>query len=95
MLYWEHEGNRGIRKGKWKLVAKKNEAWELYDIEADRSELNDLVAEHLGIVDELKELYFIWAKHCNVMEFDDLRALRQPKFRARRAAEKAANAGGK
>ena len=31
-LYWEHEGNRAVRVGDWKLVAKHNEPWELYDM---------------------------------------------------------------
>jgi len=87
VLYWEHEGNRGVRKGNWKMVAEKNEPWELYDLEADRTELNDLVEKRLDIVEELKELYFSWALRCDVMEYDDLRALRQPKFRAKREAE--------
>ena len=44
-IYWEHEGNRAIRIGKWKLVAKgANGAWELYDLDADRSELNNLAS---------------------------------------------------
>lgn len=92
VLYWEHEGNRGCRRGDWKLVAKKNQPWELYDMKADRSELNDLSAQHPEIVEELKALYFPWAERCNVLEFDDLRAHRQPKFRARREAERAAAA---
>ncbi|MBL68387.1 MAG: arylsulfatase [Verrucomicrobiales bacterium] len=42
-IYWEHEGNRAMREGKWKLVAKGARGpWELYDIEADRTELNNL-----------------------------------------------------
>ena len=34
-LAWEHQRNRAIREGKWKLVAKANKDWELYDLEAD------------------------------------------------------------
>jgi len=41
-IYWEHEGNRAVRQGKWKLVSKHPGQWELYDIEADRTELTDL-----------------------------------------------------
>ena len=44
-LFWEHEGNRAMRDGKWKLVAKRPDGpWELYDMEADRTEMHDLTA---------------------------------------------------
>src|SRR5699024_8708862 len=38
-LYWEHEGNAAIRKGKWKLVKDYPNDWELYDMQDDRTEL--------------------------------------------------------
>lgn len=90
-LYFEHQGNRAVRRGKWKLVAKCNQPWELYDMEADRSETNNLAGAHAKLVEELKALYADWAKRCNVMAFDDLRALRQPGFRARREAQRSAS----
>jgi arylsulfatase len=41
-LYWEHEGNRALREGQWKIVAKGPAgAWELYDMSADRTESDD------------------------------------------------------
>lgn len=45
-LWWLHEGNRAIRIGKWKAVAAKDQPWELYDMESDRGEQNDLASEH-------------------------------------------------
>ena len=46
-LLFEHEGNRALRDGKWKLVAKGPQgAWELYDIDADRSEIHNLAGKH-------------------------------------------------
>jgi arylsulfatase len=45
-LYFEHEGNRAVRMGKWKIVAEHKEPWRLYDMEADRTETNDLSEEH-------------------------------------------------
>jgi len=45
-LWWLHEGNRAIRVGDWKLVAAKDEPWELYDLSKDRAESNNLIASH-------------------------------------------------
>jgi len=66
VLYWEHEGNCAVRQGKWKLVSKHPGGWELYDMENDRTELNDLAAAHPEKVNELKSLYEAWAKRCGV-----------------------------
>jgi len=66
-LYWEHEGNRAVRQGKWKLVAAHGKPWELYDLEADRTELNNLAEEHPQKVEQLKALYESWARRCGVL----------------------------
>ena len=62
LLAWEHEGNRAIRIGKWKLVALRGEPWELYDIESDRVELRDLAEKHPDMVKELAEKWEAWAR---------------------------------
>ncbi|MDF1816296.1 MAG: arylsulfatase [Verrucomicrobiales bacterium] len=41
-LFFEHQGNRAVRHGTWKLVAFDDKPWELYDLHNDRSEMNDL-----------------------------------------------------
>ena len=67
-LYWEHEGNRGVRDGKWKLVAKgQNGKWELYDMEADRTENNDLAGQYPNRVKIMQQLYFDWAYRTKVL----------------------------
>jgi len=66
VIFWEHEGNRAVRQGKWKLVAKHPSDWELYDIEADRTEMHDLAAQHPEKVQELKTLHENWAERCGV-----------------------------
>jgi arylsulfatase len=61
-LFWEHEGNRAIRDGKWKLVARGAAGkWELYDMEADRSELHDLAAAKPDLAEQLAERWEAWA----------------------------------
>jgi arylsulfatase A-like enzyme len=66
VLYWEHEGNTAVRQGKWKLVCKYPGPWELYDMEVDRTELNDLSVKHPEMVKTLSGLYQDWAGRCIV-----------------------------
>ena len=57
-LWWYHEKNRAVRAGRWKLVSEGPEGpWELYDLEADRTETTDLASEYPGRVLRLKELW--------------------------------------
>jgi arylsulfatase len=66
-LYWEHEGNRAVRMDKWKLVARHGQEWELYDMEADRTETIDLASRETQLRDRLVRMYEAWAKRCNVL----------------------------
>jgi arylsulfatase len=66
-IFWEHEGNRALREGKWKLVAKENQPWELYDMEQDRSELNDLAVANPRKVKELAAKWDAWAARSDVL----------------------------
>ena len=66
-LCWEHEGNRAIRDGDWKLVAAGKEGpWELYNIAADPCELNDLTKTNPNKVTELLAKWDGWAKRTGV-----------------------------
>jgi len=78
-IYWEHEGNRAVRKGKWKLVSKYPGAWELYDMEADRTETKNAAAEHPEVVEELTALYRAWAKRSFVTPWGELQKKKQKK----------------
>jgi len=57
VLMFEHYRKQAIRKGKWKLVKVFKDDWELYDIEADRSEMHDLADKMPEKVKELSELW--------------------------------------
>jgi arylsulfatase len=64
-IFFMHEGNRAVRSGKWKLVSKWKEPWELYDMNADRTETNNLATAHPGLVKELAAVYDNWAARTN------------------------------
>ena len=68
-IFIEHEGNRIAREGKWKLVSYANKPWELFDMEADRSEINDLAAQRTSIVKHLNNAYAKWAKRVGVVDW--------------------------
>jgi arylsulfatase A-like enzyme len=65
-IYWEHEGNKAVRDGRWKLVQKWRGPWELYDMEADRTELHDLSKERPEIVSRLEASWTGWAQRAYV-----------------------------
>jgi arylsulfatase A-like enzyme len=72
-LFFEHEGNRAVRQGDWKLVSQKPaNKWELYNIKTDRSELNDLSSQYPEKVTELSTLYNEWATRAGVIPFEKL-----------------------
>ena len=61
-IFFEHEGNRAVRDGKWKLVARgASGPWELYDIEADRTETNDLATVHSERTASMARQFEEWA----------------------------------
>ena len=100
-LCWEHHGNRAIRIGDWKLVARGEKSrWELYNMKADRTELNDLAAKEAGRVKEMNDKWWAWARRCNVIpmnpnhkgEFLKRRLEAEKRRRQRRAAEAAKKA---
>ncbi len=72
-LYWEHEGNRAVRSGRWKLVSKYSKPeegrWELYDLMQDRSELNDLAADMPDKVAQFQAMWQEWASKLGIVEW--------------------------
>lgn len=79
-LYWEHEGNRAVRVGDWKLVSRADararlhdgtetlamKDWELYDLGTDRSETNNLAGQHPDRVKQMAARWQAWANRAEV-----------------------------
>jgi arylsulfatase len=66
-LYWEWSGNRAIRQRQWKLVWDKGiKKWELYNVETDRTETNDLAKFNLPRVKAMTEAWNAWAERTGV-----------------------------
>jgi len=69
IICWEHEGNRAARQGPWKLVKIYEEPWELYNLDTDRTELNDLVEAMPDKAKELTDAWESWAERVGVGEW--------------------------
>ncbi len=65
-VFMEHEGNRAVREGRWKLVALRGNQWELYDMEADPTEMNNLAADNADRVKSMAAAWDDWAVRCRV-----------------------------
>jgi arylsulfatase A-like enzyme len=67
-IYWEHEGNRAVRMGDWKLVAKGSKGpWELYNLGADRSETRDLAGVETARMAAMTAQWNAWAERAHVI----------------------------
>lgn len=68
-LYWEHEGWRAIRDGEWKALTRgPGGAWELYNLDSDRSEATNVASEHPEVVQQLASRWEAWAIENDVMD---------------------------
>ncbi len=76
-LYWEHEGNRAVRAGDWKLVAIHNRPWELYDMATDRSELKDLSRDQPERVKTMSAMWDHYAARALVEPWDKIHGHRK------------------
>lgn len=89
-LFWEHEGNRAVRDGSWKLVAKEDQPWELYDIFTDRTESHDLSEAQPEKVKTMAAQWDTWAARAEVLP---LGAWKKKRGAAADADEAAGSAG--
>jgi arylsulfatase len=70
-VFWEHEGNRALREGAWKLVAKSVDGpWELYDMNEDRTEQRDLADADPKRVENMAKQWQDMAEKTDVLPLD-------------------------
>jgi arylsulfatase A-like enzyme len=60
-IFWMHEGNRAVRTGPWKLVRKFKGPWELYNIDEDRTEQQDIIQKFPAMSQHLIRQWEDWA----------------------------------
>jgi arylsulfatase len=70
-LWWLHEGNRALRLSDWKLVARRDGPWELYDLKHDRGEQRDLASKRPETVRELESLWKVREAEFNKLATSD------------------------
>ena len=64
VLYWQFGGAKAVRMGDWKLVRYGKADWELYNLEQDRTELNNLAVKHSERVRRMAALWEKWWTEC-------------------------------
>ncbi|MBN1444412.1 MAG: arylsulfatase, partial [Planctomycetes bacterium] len=70
-LAWEWAGNRAYREGRWKAVWDSLvKRWELYDLETDRTETNDLAAAEPERIASMAAAWLAWAERTGLQAKD-------------------------
>jgi len=70
-IYFEHIRNRAVLAPPWKLVARGGEGlWELYDMEEDRTETQNLSVQYPNQVERLASMWRQWAERVNVQPWE-------------------------
>jgi len=68
-LFWAFNGSRAVRMGKWKACYdRKVKRWELYDLDADRTESDDLASEHPARLEQMTEAWQAWGRRTGVVK---------------------------
>jgi arylsulfatase len=68
-IFWEHEGNKAVRDGRFKLVMRHKLPWQLFDMEQDRTEQHDLIKAHPEVASRLEAAWIAWSNRCFVDEW--------------------------
>lgn len=71
-LYFEHLGNCGLIESNWKIVRFRGKPWELYNLENDRTETNNLAIQYPLKLNDLVGKYEKWAKTNNVLPREEI-----------------------
>jgi arylsulfatase len=74
-----------VRQGKWKLVALHKKPWELYDLDADRTELNNLASAQPERVAAMEKMWDAWAAKVGAVPPERLKSAPAPRPAQRRA----------
>ena len=70
-LVFEHLGNKAIIDERMKLVTLNGQPWELYDLEADRTETKNLIqSASPEMIGDLLFQYHQWAKQVGALPRD-------------------------
>ncbi|RYG80708.1 MAG: arylsulfatase, partial [Alphaproteobacteria bacterium] len=80
----EHEGNRMVREGDWKLVAVREKPWGLFDLSKDPTELNDLSAREPARAKQMETTWNEWAIRCNVIAKPSAQSVPTPEIAGKR-----------
>jgi arylsulfatase len=86
-LFWEHEGNRAVRLGDWKLAALNGKPWEFYDMSRDRTETTDLADKNPAKASELRAEWDRWAARANVLPWETVTAKMKAQQKQSRTAK--------
>jgi arylsulfatase len=70
-LFFEHHGNEAIRRGTHKLVKRPGSSWEMYQMDRDRTETENLISiADQAILGELLDTYYRWRSEAGVFPYD-------------------------
>ena len=67
-LFFQYGSWQAIRQNQWKLVQRKQEPWQLYDLDQDRTETHDLGGKFSERVKHMKKLWEGWAREVGLKE---------------------------
>ena len=80
-IFWEHEGNKAVRLGDYKLVQDWEKGiddnWELYNISKDRTEQNNLIDSLPNKSKEMISMYNDWAEKIGVIPWSKIQEIRK------------------